>query len=97
MEDELRFDNNFTKIYYQCYFCKDDHHWYKCHNTFPNFAKVTLLNHPQKESKRLAEVRFNAWKNKEPMQVLERLNVDTTDVILRKIEEKVYAMKKEKD
>lgn len=25
------------------------------------------------------------------------MNVDTTDVILRKIEEKVYAMKKEKD
>jgi hypothetical protein len=27
-EYELRFDKNYKKIFYQCFFCRGNHHWY---------------------------------------------------------------------
>lgn len=64
VRDEIKFDSNFERIFYSCYYCRSNHHWYRCTDHFPNFANLSLARRPHPRPPRLAYPRFNVLKQK---------------------------------
>jgi len=98
VKDELKFDCNYERIFYRCYFCGNSHHWYRCPDIFPNFANVNLARRRQGPlPQRIPCTRLTAWKERQRLKGMRTWTAPAEDRVLQKLEERIHQLKAVKE